>query len=255
METEVEEAPKPARAALHHAPTRPKGRPKKDSIPPEAATAKPFPNPPRALLKGGIVSPEKFMDYRRTLGGEFLERITFYVNREWPKLDFYQHFTEKEMEEIRQKKRAKPVKYVGQYADINPDNWRDEILRYHGSGDYKIYLNDTGVRGNPSLKSRNICKTVVSIRDDEFPPVMDEHLHVLDWKDPINNSFIQQLRGKGVVPPGETPNKKEETDDMATNVAVETLAELAKQGSKPHAPAADNTAIFQEMRHDRQSAR
>ncbi len=238
METAVEDPPK--KAIL-----RPKGRPKKDSVSPSALKEKPFPGPPRATEKHGIVPADKFWGYRKSLPPEYLDRLTYYVYREWPKLDFLQNLTLDELEEIRQKKRQKPVKYIGQYADLDPDNWRNELLRYHGSGDFKIYMNDTGVRGNPALKATVICRTWISLRDDEMPPIISD-LSILDLNDPINTSYIQQLRMKGVVIPGDAPQTaKEETDDMATNIAVETLAKLAEQGSKP---SVDNTAnMLQEM--------
>lgn len=233
METAVDEAPKPPR-------DRPKGRARKEEVTPEALAAKAFPQPPRALEKGGIVPFEKFWAYRKSLPAEFHDRLTFYVNREWPRLNNRQNLSEQELLEIEQKKRKGPAKYVGQYTDINPDNWRNELLRYHGSGDYKIYLNDVGVRGNPKLKSVNICRTFVSLRDDEFPPVIED-LGILDLSDPINKGYIQQLKSKGIPIPGELP--KEESEDMATSVAVEALAELAKNKQ----PIESVTPVFSEL--------
>jgi len=181
------------------------------------------------------------------LPDNFRERVVVYVNREWPVLNHYQNFTAEEIAQIKRGDRKKPIEYVGKYIWLDPTNWRNELLRYHGSGDYKIYLNDGGVRGNPSLKAVNVCRTIVQVRDDEYPPVIED-LSILDLSDPLNQSFIQTLRSKGVLLPGDVP--KGDTEDMASSVAVEKLADaLVEQSKQKQAPPVDTNipAWFTQM--------
>jgi hypothetical protein len=197
--------------------------------------AKPFPEPPKSTIKHGTIAQEKFWAYRKALPKEFHDRLVFFVYREWPRLDFYRNFTQEQLAEMRAHKMRRPIKYIAKYTDIDPDDWRNHLLRYHGSGIYKILLNDSGVRGNKELvDGSQICSTTVELRDDEFSPVVD--LAVLDMADPANGSFINDLRMKGIALPGDAP--REDTEDMASSVAVEALAELAKDRQKPQTETA-----------------
>ena len=227
METTVEETPKKKNA-------RPPKHSKQGDLAP-ASRVKPFPAAPKSTIKHGTIPQEKFWAYRNALPEEFKDRMVFYVYRDWPVLDYYQMYSVEEIAEMRAHRKRAPFKYIAKYADIDPDDWQNHILRFHGSGIYKIHLNDSGLRGQEAA----MCKTVVELRDDEFPPVVD--LAVLDKNDPSNASFINDLRMKGVSIPGDAP--KGEVDDMATSVAVEALAELAKNKQ----PAESVTPVFSEL--------
>lgn len=226
-------------------PKRPKGRPSKETNTEEVKRAKPFPEAPRSTIKNGTVPPEKFWAYRLQLPDEFLPRLSFYVYREWPKTDVYRNFTAQELADIKSGRRKKPIKYIGQYPDIDPNDWRNQLLRYHGSGVYKVMLNDAGVRGNKELQRGNICSTLIELRDSEFMPIIED-LSILDLDDPANNSYINELRMKGVTIPGDiTLPREEPEEDMANTIAVETLAKLAEQGRQP---TVDNSsALLQDM--------
>jgi len=219
-------------------PPRPKGRAKKGTVPADVMAAEPFPKPPRATEKYGMLTPEQFWGYRKLILGPFQERVTFYVNRAWPVEDHTKNLTAEQKAELKKNrhKRIGPPKYAGQYVDIPAVGWEDFIFQRHGQGSYKLYLNDTGVRGNPNLKSRNICKTIVHLRDKEYPAIMD--LSLLDLTDPANASFIEDLRQKGIAIPGDVAKPgQEEGEDMA---AVEKLTDALVEQSKLKAP--DNSA-------------
>ena len=224
---------------LSEAPARPKGRPKKSSIPPDAKHAKPFPEPPKSTIKDGTIPHERFFAYLKALPGQFSDRLIFFLYREWPSLDFLQHFTQEQLAEIKAKRRKAPVKYIAKYTSLDPADWRNQLLQRHGSGVYKIMLNDVGVRGNPNLKSGHICSTHVEIRDAEFLPIIED-LSVLNRSDPNNNSFINELRMKGINLPGDPPNGEQE--DMAATVAVEKLTDALVEQSKLKVP--DNSAAI-----------
>ena len=213
-------------------------RDSKSTNSPSATRIKPFPTAPKSSIKHGSVPQEQFWAYRKALPVDFHDRMVFYVYRDWPVLDVYRTCSQEDLAAMRAKKKRDPIKYIAKYADIDPDDWRNHLLRFHGSGVYKINLNDSGVRG----REGEICRTVVELRDNEFSPVVD--LDILDMADPANASFINDLRMKGITLPGDLP-KNEGTDDMASSVAVETLANALVEQSKTKQappPPVDNTA-------------
>lgn len=188
----------------------------------------PFPAIQKARSKEGTIPPEELFRYWGALKPEFQERCIVYVNREWPVMNYLQLLTPEAQDEVRMKRRRYPPKYISKHAaPWETTDWRAEILRRHGSGDYKIYLNDAGVAGfkrDPELGSHNICRALVQIRDDEFAPVIED-LRALDLTDPRNTSFIQALRLKGVTIPG----LAEEVEDVANNEALKSMASKVEQ--------------------------
>lgn len=214
-------------------------------------TARPFPNPPRPKTKNGTIDPEKFFPYwYRLPRPEFAEREALYIQREWPVQDFTKGLTPDQREEVRrnpQKLRKYRTKYITKYlTPFETEDWRLEILRRHGSGDYKLFLNDTGITGE--LPSVTVSKTFLSLRDDEYPPVLDRP-ELLDLEDPANKSYIESLRMKGIPLPGEEPISTHEEDEMANVAVVEKILEQNQQltntvmeqardrGKQPPAPA------------------
>ena len=123
-------APKPAREAR-------KGRPSKQEIADSAEqikSARAFPEPPRSTIKNGAIPSEKFWDYRAKLPAEFLPRLTFYIYREWPKLDMFRGWTPQMHAELKARTRKRPKRYIAKYADIDHKDWRNQLLQFHGSG-------------------------------------------------------------------------------------------------------------------------
>ncbi len=187
---------------------RTKGRPKKGEIDTTAARLeRPFPAPPKSIIKNGTIPPEKFWQYRRDLPEQFLPRLSFYVYREWPKCDVYRHWTKEMHAELRAKTRKRPVKYTAQYADLDCEEWRNQIINAHGSGQYLIRLNDAGVAGNKEIEKGTVCKTIVDIHDDDFLPVIED-LSIVCVEDPANSRFLSDLRRRGISIPGEQPSSK-----------------------------------------------
>lgn len=220
---------------------RSKGRPKKGEIDTAAAQLeRPFPAPPKSIVKDGIIPPEKFWKYRRDLPEEFLPRLSFYIYREWPKTDVCRNWTKEMHAQVRAHTRKMPIKYTAQYADLDPEGWWNQLINAHGSGQYLIRLNDCGVAGNKDIKKGTVCKTVVDCFDDDFLPVIED-LSIVCFEDPANARYVNDLRMKGVSIPGDKP--AEETDDMAANAAVEKLADALVEQSKTKTPATapDNT--------------
>jgi hypothetical protein len=206
------------------------------------ARANPFPMPPRSTVRGGNVPPEKFCLYWKKLKPEFQPRVCVYAYRTFPVLDFMLLLTEEERIQVQRKERQKPASYIAKYIEpFESDDWKSELLRRHGSGDYKLYLNDIGVRGNKALPPRTLCKCIVSLRDDDFPPVIED-LRAVDPSDPMNASFLEKMRLTGKL---NEPRSEEEQQQMvqaqanaqANASAVETLAnavkDLAKDAREP----------------------
>lgn len=192
------------------------------------ASVEPFPPYPRPKSKGGNVPWEEGIAYWRGLPPEFIERSSFYVIREWPALDRLQELTPEELELIRLKQRREPFKNIDKrYQPFEETDTRMAFLRRYGSGDYKCYFNDIGVTGakDPLLKSRNLFKFIVSFHDPDFPPILDpsrpdKGIGILDLTHPANQSYISDLRMKGVL----LPDKKAGDDNVATGEVISSMA-------------------------------
>jgi hypothetical protein len=232
-----------------------------ETAPDEATSAlsqtsvKPFPSPPRPKTKGGGITPDQLFKYWKGLPDELSDRWTLYVNRDWPVLNHLQGLPPEQQEEALAGKR-KLFKYIDKIGErFDSDDWRTELLRRYGSGDYKLYLNDSGVRGT-KIKSGNVCRCKVVLRDEEFPPALETYMELLDMKDPANSSYIQSLRLRGIRLPGEGPALEEVEEDMANQAAVDKLADTVvqltrdrttNQGQQP-APTQDGSAVAEAAR-------
>lgn len=197
----------------------------------------PFPPWPKGEGKGGYTTIEAVMQYWESLPPEFIARTNFYVNRDHPKLDRLQELNDVQRAEVTAKKRREPAKYIDKPASP----WREKdiksaFLRRYGSGDYKVFLNDSGAttregKKNPETSSRNLCKAKFSIWDTDYPPVLDpsrpdKGLGILDWTFPANASYIADLRIKGILPPQQKEDADVQTDVVKTLVdQVGTLAD------------------------------
>lgn len=171
---------------------------------------KPFPLPPKPSLKGGYCDAEIGMAYWRGIPLDLRERLTVYVNREHPVLNRLQECSEEDIELMRQHKKRYPIKYI----DLPPEPFGMEadmeFLNRYGSGWYKVYVNDIGIKGSkdPDLQSRNLCKFIYKVRDSDFPPILDpsrpdKGLGILDWTHPDNQSYVAELRTRGIYAPSE----------------------------------------------------
>jgi hypothetical protein len=223
------------------------GRPKKGSIPPPGQGAKPFPEPPKSRFPNGAITSEQFWGYREKLPTEFHPRMSFYVYREWPVLDFLKNWTTQQLAELKAKKRRHPIKYIGQYADIPTEEWRNFIIHCHGGGKYKIVLNDCGA---PGVASGEICKTFVEINDSDAIPIIEDLSILADVDD--NKKFINDLRMKGVAIPGDS---KEGDSDMAAEVAVKELTNaVVTMAAKPSGNDGTNTLLAEMIKQEKERA-
>ncbi len=205
-----------------------------------------FPVPPKPG-KGGFCRDQEGIAYWRLVGNDpqFRERVAAYVNREHPILNHLQELSEEERAEISARRKRGPFKYIDKPQEPFNDDVRMEILHRYGSGTYKIYVNDIGVSGHrkdpahPELGNRNVCKFVLSFWDSDFPPVLDpsrpdKGMGILDVNHPQNQSYIGELRQRGIMPP--TPRTGE--DDMSNAVVeklidrVEGLTEKVNEGKQ-----------------------
>ncbi len=195
-----------------------------------SASRKAFPPAPKGSGKGGYCKDAEGMTYWRSLPREFQNRTNIYVNREWPILDRLQELDAEQRALVASRKRREPFKYIDKPAEPFGEDWRMEFLQRYGSGTYKIYVNDAGVRGArdaPELQPHTLCKFLVSVNDSDFPPVLDpgrpdKGLGILDRKHPQNQSYIADLRARGVLPleEGETMqgNNSQVVKDLADKV-------------------------------------
>jgi hypothetical protein len=171
---------------------------------------KPFPIPPKASLKGGYCEESVGMAYWRGIPEEFRDRLTVYINREHPVLNRMVECTPDDIELMRQHKKRYPIKYIDLPPEPFSEDTAGEFLNRYGSGKYKVFVNDVGIKGAkaPDLQSRNLCKFMVKVYDSDHPPILDpsrpdKGLGVLDWTHPENQSYVAELRTRGIFPPDE----------------------------------------------------
>lgn len=183
---------------------------------PRDPTAIHLPKPPRYSM-----TPGQLFAYWKKLDDIQPDRVSAYVYRHWPVID-------KRWED------PKAVLYIRKetVAYPEPEEWRSELLHRCGSGNYKIILTD-------DFLSKGIGQTVITdLRDPEYPPVID-NLDELVMDDPANQSFLENLRQKGIL-----PGQKEENDMAAGEMATaltgtidKLTTKLAERNKEPQATA------------------
>ena len=155
--------------------------------------------------------PNDFFRYWSELAPEFQSRLMAYVYRNWPHIQI--------MMPDRRKGGLKPSCQIDKRGGSFPIRDLDELTRTYGSGDYTIRLNDAANRVRLAL-----C-LIRGIRAEDFPPSVPKNmLDVLVMDDPVNGSYIDDLRFKGIL-----QDKEREGQDMAASEAMNTLAETVKE--------------------------
>lgn len=182
---------------------------------PRDPTAIHLPKPPRYSM-----TPGQLFTYWKKLDKLQPDRVSAYVYRTWPVID-KRWENPKAVLHIRKESAAFP----------DPEEWRSEMLHRYGSGNYKIILTDDAL-------SKGIGQTVIpDLRDPEYPPVID-NLDELVMDDPANQSFLENLRQKGIL-----PGQKEENDMAAGEMAaaltgtIDKLTDKLSERQKEPAPA------------------
>ena len=215
---------------------------------PKAPRFRPFPKAPRARGRGGTVSPDIFFEYWKKLPPVCMERCSVYVYREYPKMNYLLALSPEDQELVLKKKKQRPSSNIALFVEpFESNDWREEMLRRFGEGDYKLWLNDSGIKADPKARNQNVLKTFISIRDDEAPPVIPD-LRCVDPSDPINQSYLEKLRLAGLY--GQPTREPEEQEDMAANAEIVKdltgrIIEMSKETKKdpppPHQPPSTPT--------------
>ena len=221
--------------------------PKKIGKPPKARSPviEPFPKPPRTPTKGGYLTGEKFFNYWKSLPKYCADRVLVYMYREYPKMNYMLALTPEEQDDVLKKRRRPPTKNIGKFSEPFASNdWRDELLRRFGEGDYKLILNDSGMKASTPY-AQNICKAWIELRDEEYPPVIED-LRCVDPNDPVNQSYLKKLEMAGMLnrPAAPQENTPEENEDMALSTVVKDLSDkMIQMAERPQreAPAAAPT--------------
>jgi hypothetical protein len=168
------------------------------------------------------MTPGQLFSYWRQMDKDHPDRLTAYVYRTWPVID-------------KRQEDPKAYLYIGKEsaAFANPDDWRSEMLHRYGSGNYKLILSDDAL-------SKGVGQTIVTdLRDPEYPPVI-ENLDELVMDDPANQSFIENLRQKGILP-GEKDMAAGEVVAGLTGTIERLSNRLTEKGKEP-APAPAQSA-------------
>jgi len=214
---------------------------------------RPFPKPPRGQGRYGNVAPAKFFEYWRGLSKacqECADRCIVYIYREYPKMNYLLALSPEEQELVIRKKRKEPQKNIAKLIEpFESGDWRDEMLRRYGEGDYKLLLNDTGMKqvgAAAASRNQNILKTFVELRDDSHPPVIED-IRCVDPDDPINRSYLERAKREGLL--NHPAEETKEEDDMA-GAGAEVIKDLSgkiiemagkQQQQVPPAPPAKET--------------
>lgn len=207
----------------------------------------PVPAPPRSANRQGTIEDVKFFQYWHGLNKAIAGRIIVYLQRQWPVLNYALQMSPAQRDQFDadfppETRKPKDIdtflrkigifKYVDKFTEpFDTKDWRTWILRHYGSGDYLLFLNDLGVPNNPSIPKQTVCKTITSLRDEAYPPVIDPN--ILDIFDPANASFIHERRLRGLPLPDDGQEKeraeeakREDEEEMAT-VTAQILAQNA----------------------------
>lgn len=192
------------------------------SRPPVKVSSEPLPMPPKFNC-----SPPEFFRYWDSLETNERARVIVYPYRNWPKMDYTRGLSPEQIRAIAKGEEKGPLSNLGPLSEPFPfESWREQVLHLWGSGAYHLKLNDTGVRGDKSLKPRPLCQTNTGdVIDPNYPPVLD--LEKLDIFADTNASYLRDLKLKGVRIPGITEDEQENTD-MAGAAAAETMANAVK---------------------------
>jgi hypothetical protein len=166
------------------------------------------------------MDPNAFFAYWAEVDFKFPNRGIVYVYRTWPRID-------------RQKIDPEAYKYSDKMdkAFPSPDQWRQEMLHRYGSGNYKLILNDAGGH------AKSVGQTMIAdLRDSDYPPVI-ENLDELVMDDPTNQSFIESLRQKGILP-GERELQNAESTQALTGTIDKLTNKVVEMGKTQAPPAA-----------------
>jgi hypothetical protein len=175
--------------------------------PPKARTR--LPRPP-----GRKVEAQQFFDYVATFKEEDWAHAVIYVYRVWPVIN-------------------RDPKYIDKLSQAVTEQY---LLDQHGSGDYKLNLNDVEIE-------HEVCWAVVKIRDNEKPPKLED-LREVDFWDPINKNYVRSLVREGkMTPQGDVigPAGAMDGSGASTATLAKALVDLAKDKTTSKGP--DDTAI------------
>ena len=183
--------------------------------PPIRREAVELPPPRRFPLKDA-----EFFQYWKETEGIDPNRLIVYVWRTHPYID---------------KKALNPKAYtnIGKMEKApEPDEWIQAMLHRWGSGNYKLMLKDEGAK-----KPRAIAMTYVSVNDPDYPPWIED-LNELVMDHPNNQSFIENLRQKGIL-----PGEREMAGSEAMSILAGTVKDLSAQAAaqKKEPPAQPQT--------------
>lgn len=162
-----------------------------------------IPRPPKMSMK-----PDQFFLYWAEVEEKFPGRCQAYVYRTWPRIN-------------RQILDEDANKYIDIWGEplLPADEWRAEFLHRWGSGDYKLILADPATR-------KNVAQTMVTnLADPEYPPVIN-NLDELVMDYDGNQSYIQNLRQKGIL-----PGEREMAGAEAMSILAGTVKDLSAQAT------------------------
>lgn len=140
-----------------------------------------LPKFPVKKIEAGKADILFFDGWVKELIAEDYNHLDFYLYRTWPIIN----------RQIDNPKAAINIAKLVDPAEVS----RDWILKEHGSGDYKLLINDRNntVKG----KGGTLGIVMISIREPDYPP--RPILREVDLSDPVNRNYVDSLKAQGLV--------------------------------------------------------
>lgn len=186
-----------------------------------------LPKPPDLKKAGGEITSRQFLDYLESLTTEDWAHCTVYLYRQWPYIDRHLPVTDPTI---------KVYNYIEKFVEKFTE---DDILYRHGSGKYKLTLCDTN-----RPKSSEVCNSRLTIKDENFPPVVKFDELVIGHPD--NKSFVDGLRARGLLP-AEGKEMPAQSSDSATAQALASLLREAMQSMREKKPEGAEALVLQKV--------
>ena len=210
---------------------RPRGRPRKDETPTgltEPTQKRHVPRPKNNTYKSDAGNsgqkPKAIFTWVGGLPEWAKDKILGYVYRDWPYL--------KPVPEPPAGQKKTEFAYIDKITGVEMFTDETDFLNRYGCGRYRLILNEEDPRPGEGKGSKTLCTVWVNGLSNDmksWPPsdrrVTD--IAQVDLDHPDNRSYIEYLRGRGLLP--NQRNFQEEEQEMAQVTAISEMTGLVKE--------------------------
>lgn len=170
---------------------------------------------PKTKFGRGLKAFKSLVHYWHPFTEDQLDKVVVHVYRKWPVID--RLLTGKSLSSImRFEKSDEPG--TSAKCPFSLDHPDQELLHLLGSGEYKFMLTELGV-------PHSLMTVEVTVNDDKYPPQLD--YRELVKTHPLNQSFIDGLKRRGIKLPWETEKEAEEKEEEDMGTASSAMGAMA----------------------------